>query len=186
MLQIWDVNWFLDVEQCPCDVHFVEWLQAEGVRGRTIYHFGTGGHHHVGLANLAKGAPNAILGITASPKEYDDYVKLAIQHAELSRNYQVVFGDIYLLNPRLLPRIDIATLFHLCEFRGDSQDAYGGLTDVEVLDTTLETMPKGGLVSLFTGSFAGDKATAIAMAAVDAGKLRRLADYKSLQFYEKL
>ena len=98
----------------------------------------------------------------------------------------MLFGDIYLLNPRLLPRIDIATLFHLCEFRGDSQDKYGGLTDAEVLDTTLETMPKGGLVSLFTGSFAGDKATAIAMAAVSAGKLKRLPDYKSLQFYEKV
>lgn len=186
MLQIWDVNWYLDVEQCPCDAHFVEWLEANGVKGKTIFHFGTGGHHHIGLANLAKGCPNDILGITASPQEFDAFVKLAIDHAELSRHYQVLFGDIYLLNPKLLPRIDIATLFHLCEFRGDSQDAYGGLTDAQVLDTTLETMPKGGLVSIFTGSFAGDKATEIAMAAVSAGKLERLADYKSLQFYKKL
>ena len=185
MLQIWDVNWFLDVEQCPCDVHFVEWLQAEGVRGRTIYHFGTGGHHHVGLANLAKGAPNAILGITASPKEYDDYVKLAIQHAELSRNYQVVFGDIYLLNPRLLPRIDIATLFHLCEFRGDSQDAYGGLTDRQVVDTMLDAMAPGGIISLFKGSFAFPAADPIAKALVANGRLEPMPGYKSLDFYRK-
>ncbi len=186
MLQIWDVNWYLDVEQCPCDVHFVEWLEANSVQAKTIFHFGTGGHHHIGLANHAKGCPNDILGITASPQEFDAFVKLAIEHAELSRHYQVLFGDIYLLNPKLLPHIDIATLFHLCEFRGDSQDAYGGLTDEGVLDTTLQTMPKGGIVSIFTGSFAGDKATDIAMSAVAAGKLERLADYKSLQFYEKL
>ena len=47
-------------------------------------------------------------------------------------------------------------------------------------------MPKGGIVSLFTGSFAGDKATGIAMAAVAKGRLKRLPDYKSLQLYEKL
>jgi len=185
MLQIWDVNWFLD-DQCPCDMHFVEWLEENRVRGKTVFHFGTGGHHHVGLANHAKGAPNHILGITASPKEFDDFVKLAIEHAELSRHYQVLFGDIYLLNPRLLPGIDIATLFHLCEFRGESQDAYGGLTDAQVLDKILEAMPNGGLISLFTGSFAGDRATSIAMAAVAADKLIRLSDYKSLQFYRKI
>ncbi len=186
MLQIWDVNWYLDVEQCPCDVHFVEWLEEQGVTGKTVFHFGTGGHHHIGLANHAKGTPNDILGITASPKEFDDFVKLAIEHAELSRHYQVLFGDIYLLNPKLLPKIDIATLFHLHEFRGDSQDAYGGLTDAQVVDVCLSTMPKGGLVSVFTGSFAGDKATATMMAAASAGKVKRLPDYKSLQFYEKV
>ena len=185
MLQIWDVNWFLDVEQCPCDVHFAEWLEESKATGKTIFHFGTGGHHHIGLANHAKGCPNHILGITASPKEFDDFVKLAIEHAELSRHYQVLFGDIYLLNPRLLPRIDIATLFHLCEFRGDSQDAYGGLTDAQVMDTTLATMAEGGIVSLYTRSFAFDKAEAIAKAVVGQGRLTRLPDYKSLQLYQK-
>jgi len=185
MLQIWDVNWFLDVEQCPCDVHFVEWLEATGVRGKTIFHFGTGGHHHVGLANHAKGTPNDVLGITASPKEFDDFVKLAIEHAALSRHYQVLFGDIYLLNPKLLPVFDIATLFHLCEFRGDSQDAYNALTDAEVMDKVMSTLPVGGHVLLFSGSFAFDKAQSIAQALVGEGRLRQLPDYKSLQVYTK-
>jgi hypothetical protein len=186
MLQIWDVNWFLDVDQCPCDVHFVEWLDENKVKGKTIFHFGTGGHHHIGLANFAKGTPNDIVGITASPKEFEDFVKLAIEHAELSRHYQVLFGDIYLLNPKLLPRFDVVTLFHLCEFRGDSQDKYGGLTDAQVFDVSLSMMPKGGFIQTFTGSFAGDKATAIAMDAVKAGKVERLPDYKSLQIYRKV
>ena len=186
MLQIWDVNWYLDVDQCPCDVHLVEWLEQAKVRDKTVFHFGTGGHHHVGLANMAKGVPNTVLGITASPSEFDAFVKLAIDHAELSRNYQVLFGDIYLLNTRLLPRIDIASLFHLCEFRGDSQDAYGGLTDQQVVETLLEVMPTDGLVSLFRGSFAFDKADAIAKTLVASGRLRQLDAYKSLDFYAKV
>ena len=186
MLQIWDVDWYLDVEQCPCDVHLVEWLEQRGVRGKTLFHFGTGGHHHIGLANHAKGTPNTILGITASPKEFDAFVKLAIEHAELSRQYQVLFGDIYLLNKRLLPPIDIASLFHLGEFRGDSQDGYGGLTDRQVVEVLLEVMPTGGLISLFTGSFAFDKADAIAKALVAAGRLEKVEGYKSLDFYKKV
>ena len=186
MLQIWDVDWYLDVEQCPCDVHLVEWLEQRGVRGKTLFHFGTGGHHHIGLANHAKGTPNTILGITASPKELDAFVKLAIEHAELSRQYQVLFGDIYLLNKRLLPAIDIASLFHLGEFRGDSQDAYGGLTDRQVVEVLLEVMPDGGLISLFTGSFAFDRADAIAKALVAGGRLEKVESYKSLDFYKKV
>ena len=186
MLQIWDVDWYLDVEQCPCDVHLVEWLETEKVRDTTLFHFGTGGHHHVGLANMAKGTPNTILGITASPKEFDGFVKLAVKHAELSRHYQVLFGDIYLLNAKLLPRIDIASLFHLGEFRGDSQDAYGGLTDAQVVNTLLGVMPDGARISLFTGSFAFDKADAIAKALVAAGRLEKQPSYKSLDFYAKL
>ena len=186
MLQIWDIDWYLDVEQCPCDVHLVEWLEHQHVRGKTLFHFGTGGHHHIGLANHANGTPNDILGITASPKEFDAFVKLAIQHAELSRHYQVLFGDIYLLNKRLLPPIDIASLFHLCEFRGDSQDAYGGLTDSGVVETLLEVIPTGGLISLYTGSFAFDQADAIAKGLAAGGRLEQVESYKSLGFYRKI
>ncbi len=182
-LQIWDVDWYLDVDTCPCDVHFVEWLGEAGITGKTIFHFGTGGHHHLGLANMAKGTPNDILGITASPKEFDAFVKLAIEHAELSRHYQVYFGDIYLLNPRLLPKIDIATLFHTGEFRGDSQDAYGGLTDAQVVETLLQVMPVGGVVSFYKGSFAFDKADAIARSLVTAGRLEPMSGHKTLDFY---
>ena len=44
-MNIWDVYWGLRVEQCPCDVHFVEWLEELGLTGKRVYHFGTGGHH---------------------------------------------------------------------------------------------------------------------------------------------
>ena len=185
MLQIWDVNWYLDEAQCPCDVHFVQWIETTGLRGATAFHFGTGGHHHIDLANLQNGAPNTILGITASPQEFDAFVKLAIEHPKLSRDYQVLFGDIYLLNAKLLPPIDVATLFHLCEFRGDSQDAYGGLTDRQVIETLLTVMPAGGKLMLYSGSFAFDKAQRIADALVQEGALTYLEDFKSLRIYAK-
>lgn len=185
MLQIWDVNWYLDEAQCPCDVHFVEWLATEDVRGATIYHFGTGGHHHLGLTNMARGAPNSILGITASPQELDAFVKLAIENPELSRNYQVLFGDIYLLNARLLPRLDIVSLFHLCEFRGDSQDAYGGLTDAEVVDTLMTAMPAGARLLLYGGSFAYDKAQAILNRLVELGRFVPSGSHKSLRIFTR-
>ena len=186
MLQIWDVHWQLDEAQCPCDVHFVEWVRETGLEGASIFHFGTGGHHHVGLDNLARGALNTILGITASPKEFEAFIRLAIERPELSRSYQVLFGDIYLLNAKLLPRLDVATLFHLCEFRGDSQDKYGGLTDREVVATLLEQMPAGGRVLLYALSFAYDKAEAIAQDLVRKGVLGPAQVYKSLRVHAKL
>ncbi len=185
MLQIWDVNWYLDEALCPCDVHLIEWLEAEGVRGSTVFHFGTGGHHVLGLSNMEKGAPNTILGITASPKEFDDFVKFAIEKPTLSRDYQVLFGDIYLLNARMLPRIDVASLFHLCEFRGDSQDAYGGLTDRQVIETLLTVMPVGGRVLLYTGSFAYPDAARIADALVAEGVLAEAGTFKTLRVLTK-
>jgi hypothetical protein len=186
MLQIWDVHWSLDVDQCPCDVHFVEWLEGAGTKDKTIFHFGTGGHHHVGLANLKMGSPNNFLAITASPKEYDAFIKLAIANPHLSRNYLAYFGDVYLLNPKLLPALDIVTLFHLCEFRGDSQDAYDALTDRQVTDILLDKLAVGGKLLLFSGSFAYPDAKPIAQALVDQGRLRHAETFKSLQIYDRL
>ncbi|MFZ4809530.1 MAG: hypothetical protein ACOYLQ_19920 [Hyphomicrobiaceae bacterium] len=185
MLQIWDVDWYLDEAQCPCDVHFTQWIDETGVAGRTIFHFGTGGHHHLGLHNLERDTPNTILGITASPPEFQRFIELAIKHPRLSHAYQVWFGDIYLLNPRLLPPLDIVTLFHTGEFRGDSQDAYGALTDRQVADVLLDRLAPGGWVALFTGSFAYDKAAAIADDLVAEGRIVPAGDFKSLKLYRK-
>lgn len=185
MLKIWDENWALDEKVCPCDIHFVEWIKAKKLTAKTIYHFGTGGHHLVGLDNMAQGAPNTVLGITASPKEFDDFVKLAIEHAELTRHYQVYFGDIYLLNPKLMPRIDLATVFHLCEFRTDAQDAYGGLTDRQVMEVLLDMLPVGAPIILYSGSFAYWLADPIAKALAAEGRIKHVETFKTLEVYQK-
>ena len=73
-----------------------------------------------------------MLGITASPQEYDDYVELLIKNPRLGHTYKAYFGDIYQLDARLLPQFDYVSLFHVGEFRTPENDAYGALTDLEM------------------------------------------------------
>ena len=77
---------------------------------------------------------------------------------ELSRWYAAYFGDIYMLNRQMLPELDIATLFHLCEFRTEQNDSYGALTDRQVLNLLTEKLRPGGLMMFFPGSYAFAKA----------------------------
>jgi hypothetical protein len=157
-LHYWDAYWDLRVKECPCDVHFVQWLDANQITDSTLYHFGTGGHHFVGVECAKPERRNAVLGITAAPQEYDTYVELAIKRPDVLRYYNVIFGDIYLLNERLLPMFDVVTLFHLCEFRGDANDAYGALTDLEVANLLTDRTRPGGHILFYPGSFAFDRA----------------------------
>ncbi len=105
-LNYWNQTWSLDEAQCPCDLHFVQYLEEKKATNATIFHFGTGNHHIVGLKGAEDGANNAVLGITASPQEYDDYVELLIKNPRLGHTYKAYFGDIYQLDARLLPQFD--------------------------------------------------------------------------------
>lgn len=185
MLEIWDEDWQLDADVCPCDIHFNDWLAAHAQKGRSIYHFGSGGHHIVGMENMRRGAPNTILSITAAPKEFEHFIKLAIEHPTLSRDYQCYFGDIYLLNPKLMPRIDIATIFHLCEFRSEKQDEYGGLTDVDVVETLLGMLPPDGRALFYNRSRDWWRAEPIVKDFVDRGRMRHVETFKTLEVYAK-
>src|SRR5436190_1399979 len=113
-MNFWDAEWPLIVEVCPCDVHFNEWVAKQKLKGKTIYHFGTGTHHVVGIEQARRN--NRVFAITASKQEYEAYVKLVTENAPVAKNYLAYFGDIYLSNPALLPELDVVTLFHLCEF----------------------------------------------------------------------
>src|SRR5205807_4079460 len=102
-MNYWNSKWDLNETQCPCDVHFNDWIDARGLTCKSIYHFGTGMHHIVGIRQAANRASNAVFAITASPDEYEAYVKLATEQPQIAKSYLVYFGDIYLTNPRLLP-----------------------------------------------------------------------------------
>jgi hypothetical protein len=184
-MNIWDVNWFLDEKQCPCDVHFLEYLEREKATGATIFHFGTGGHHVVGIRTAENGSDNAVIGITASPQEYNDYVKLVIEQPEVGRTYKAFFGDIYQLDARLLPAFDFVTLFHTGEFRTAKNDEYGALTDLEVAELLLDKLRPGGRLLFFSGSFAYDKAEAVAADLAGRGLIEAAPDYKTLRIYRK-
>ena len=185
-MNIWDVNWFLDEKQCPCDVHFLEYLEREKVTDASIFHFGTGGHHVVGICTAENGSNNAVLGITASPQEYNDYIKLVVERPEVGRTYKVLFGDIYQLDARLLPQLDFVTLFHTGEFRTDQNDAYGALTDFEVAELLVGRLKAGGRMLFYSGSFAFDKAEAVAARLLAERLVTPEPDYKSLRVYRKV
>ena len=188
-LNIWDDDWAFRPEDCPCDVDFVAWLDETGVQDAAIYHFGSGGHHHVGIECARPDRRNSVLAITAAPREHESFVRLAISRPDVLRFYQCAFGDIYLLNRRLLPVFDVVTLFHLCEFRGEANDAYGGLTDLEVTNLLTDRLRPGGYMLFFPGSFAWDRADRSAKDVVAAWEAARdvelVADYRSLKVYRK-
>lgn len=184
-MHFWDAYWGLRVAECPCDVHFVEWLRARGIKDSTIYHFGSGGHHYVGVECAKDGNRNVVLSVTASPQEYDDYVKLLIERPEVSKSYLCYFGDIYTVNARLLPQLDVTTLFHLCEFRSEKNDAYGALTDLEVGIELCKVTKPGGWVLFYSGSFAFDAAEPKIAELVAMGLIEPAGKHEKLELYRR-
>ena len=182
-LNYWNSTWSLDEAQCPCDLHFLEYLKQKQARGAAIFHFGTGNHHIVGLK--AAEDDNAVLGVTASPQEYDEYVELLIQHPRLGHSYKAYFGDIYQLDARLLPEFDYVTLFHLGEFRTPDNDSYGALTDLEMTLLLADKVKPGGEILFYSGSFAYDKAEVVAQELAKTRPFDAAPDYKSLKVYRK-
>ena len=68
-LHYWDASWDLRPGECPCDVDFIAWLDEKLIVDATIFHFGTGAHHHVGIECARAERRDAVLGITAAPQE---------------------------------------------------------------------------------------------------------------------
>ena len=85
-MNFWDAKWDLDEAQCPCDIHFNQWLEANTFTGKTIYHFGTGTHHIVGMRQAELDAGNMVFAITASKEEYEAYVALVTENARVAKS----------------------------------------------------------------------------------------------------
>jgi hypothetical protein len=184
-LNAWNATWSLDEKQCPCDIHLLDYLRDKGIRGKDIFHMGTGNHHVVGLEVWKSDAGNQVLGITASPEEYDDYVKLLMNNAKLGFVYKCYFGDIYQIDRRLMPALDIATLFHIGEYRTAESDAYGALTDKEMTFVLADALRPGGEIHFFTGSFAYDKGEAAGAALVAEKGFVDAGTFKTLHIFRK-
>jgi hypothetical protein len=184
-LNYWNSTWSLDETQCPCDLHFIDYLQEMKASNAAIFHFGTGNHHILGLKMAQNGSDCAVLGITASPQEYEAYVDLLIKNPRLGHTYKAYFGDIYQLDGRLLPQLDYVSLFHLGEYRTPDNDAYGALTDLEMARVLGEKTKPGGEMLFYTGSFAYDQAQAVGATLVKEGQFEPAGAYKSLQIIRK-
>ena len=185
-LHIYKDNWPFMEEVCPCDAHLMDFVADRNIRNATIYHFGTGGHHLVGLRCLEDGRNNSVFGITASPSEYDEYVKLVIANPKLAKPYLAYFGDIYMLNEKLLPEFDVVTLFHSREFRTEKNDAYGALTDFEVMDLLAKKTRRGGFLLFYTGSYAYNSAKQDIDALAKTGLVKETGMFKTLRIFERI
>jgi hypothetical protein len=184
-LNFWNTTWSLDEAQCPCDVHFLDYLEKTGACGKSIFHFGTGNHHVVGQQTAQNGSNNAVLGITASPQEYDAYIDLLIKRPRLGHTYKAYFGDIYQIDGRLLPPFDYVTLFHLGEFRTPENDAYGALSDVAMTLVLADKVKPGGEILFYTRSFAYDKAQAVAEELIAKHRFDDVGAHKTLKILRK-
>ena len=184
-LNFWNATWSLDEKQCPCDIHFLEYLDSRSTRGVDIFHMGTGNHHIVGLRTAANGSGNHVLGITASPQEYDDYIKLLIANPRLGFTYKAYFGDIYQIDRRLLPTFDYVTLFHLGEYRTAENDSYVALTDLEMTRVLADRLKANGEILFYSGSFAFDRAEAVGRELVKSGAFTDAGSFKTLRIFRK-
>lgn len=185
MMNVWKKYWGLRTQECPCDVHFVDWLEAMKLTGIRIYHFGTGGHHVVGEQCARPSLNNTVFGITASPKEYKSYVDLVTRRPEISKNYLAYFGDIYTSNTKLLPVFDVVTLFHLCEFRTEANSRYGAKTDEEILDLFARHTAPGGHVLFYKGSSAYSRARSVIQAWAEKADFTEVGEFKTLRIFRK-
>ena len=184
-LNYYEIGWYLDEALCPCDLHFVKWLAHAEMRDKAIFHFGTGEHHTVGIKCHESGTGNAVFGITASPREHEFYEQLVIERPEVGRNYKVLFGDIYQLDARLLPDFDIVSLFHVGEFRTEKNDAYGALTDEEMVRLLVGKLKGPRLLLLYSGSYAFDVAERIAQKLIAEGVLEPAGSFESLRIFRR-
>ncbi len=184
-LNFWNSTWHLDEKQCPCDVHFLDYLDETKATGRNIFHMGTGSHHVVGLKVASNGSNNQVLGITASKEEYAAYIDLLIDNPKLGFSYKAYFGDLYQTDARLLPSLDYATLFHAGEYRTAENDSYGALTDEQVALVLASKLNQGGKILFYTGSFAYDVAARAGAALVTRLGFKDAGLYKTLHIFEK-
>jgi hypothetical protein len=183
-MQVVAHSWPLRPASCPCDVHFCEYLEQRQVRGKSIFHFGTGGHHVVGKRNHAQAWANDILGLTVSPREHAIYVRQVIRDPALGAHYKVLFSDIYSMSGALLPAFDLITLFHLCEFE-DRASAGRRLDDAGLVQLFCERLTPGGRLFLYRGSFGYPRAAPLIGNAVAQGRLSLVEEYQSLLVYQR-
>ena len=179
-------SWGLLPDTCPCDIQFCEYLQQAGIRGQSIFHFGTGSHHLIGLENQKYDRPNQILGITASAPEHQAYVQLVLKNATLAKYYKVLFADIYTLTASNLPSFDIINLFHLCEFYLPGNADLVHHTDSSLLQLFLDKLNPDGRIFFYQGSRAWvEQAQALVQSFESADKIQQVGEYKSLLIYAR-
>lgn len=174
-------SWGLHPELCACDLQLTDYLEQREIEGKSVFHFGSGSHHHVGV-RCAEVGKNEVLAVTASIREHKTYSSLILKRPALAKLYKLLFVDIYTLTPRSLPDFDVAALFHICEF--SEAPAPGQADPDEVLVAMfLEKMRPNGMILFYTGSFGWSRGQGIVDSLVQRGALKHLEDFEQLAVY---
>jgi hypothetical protein len=105
----------------------------------------------------------------------------------VAKSYLCYFGDIYLLNPPLLPQFDMVTLFHLAEFYkpNTATAEYGGLTDRGVMDVLTERTRAGGYILFYPGSDGYAETKPLIAAWEKQHPVEPVESFKTLQIFRK-
>lgn len=207
VLNFYDRSWELNEAACPCDVHFVSYLREYRIRGKTIFHFGTGAHHVVALENARLGIQNSILGITCSKLEYRTYMDLVSQDHSVALTYKAIYADAYTLSASVLPEFDVVTLFHLGEYWVGPRDRrfrfswrtrklYGGmygtpsgdapLDDQGLFDLLWSKTKPGGVMVFYRGSAGWGRTEPVIQLAVASGRIKDAGTHQSLRIFRKV
>jgi hypothetical protein len=182
-MRIVHYSWPLRPRVCPCDIDLCDYLRDRNIRRRSIFHFGSGGHHLVGVRNRDDGLENEVLAITASPPEHAHYVRRIIRAPSLGRHYKVLFADIYDLGPAL-PVFDLVTLFHLAEFTPQVGSGRR-LDDAALLALLLSRLAEGGLMLFYAGSYGWARSRPLVEQVVGEGRLVLAEQWRSLLVYRR-
>lgn len=177
-------SWALSTEMCPCDFHFVEFIRESNIQDKSIFHFGTGGHHFVGQENLKLSHPNHVMGITAAAKEHAAFIEKTFKNKRLAKYYTVLFKDIYTLTTEDLPKFDYISLFHLCEFYAPENEAFVNQNDKTLLELFISHLNPGGKLLFYTGSTTWDRTEHIVEQCVNDGKIEKSDSFKSIVIYK--
>jgi hypothetical protein len=181
-MSIFPCNWPLLPDVCPCDLHFCSYLKERNVSKRSIFHFGSGGHHLVGLRNRQDALDNDVWAVTASAAEHGRYKREVSRDPPLGEHYRVLLADIYDLDDAALPEFDLVTLFHLCEYTPRTGPVRR-LDDGGILDLFRSKLTPTGRLFFYDGSFARQAASGIIEQRVAEGLLSFEERYQSLLIY---
>lgn len=178
-------SWDLQPHLCPCDLELNEYLQKYHIQNQSIFHFGTGSHHIVGLENQNLEKPNDILAITASVPEHEEYIRLCRTNRQLAKFYKVIWNDIYTLTPRSLPMFDVVSLFHLGEFYMPEEAPFTHHNDESLVDLFLSKLNPNGKILFYTESVGWGSAKPVIELFSNQGKIKKIEEYKHLLVYTK-
>ena len=175
-------GWPLD-PSCPCDVHFVEYFRKCGWRDRVVFHFGSGLHHLVGQELGRAELGNEVLAITASRDEQLAYVDRVHADPEFGRHYRLLYGDIYALSARVLPRLDVVTLFHLGEGYDGAAGGSAFLRELALVELFLGALGPDGRLLFYDRSIGREPTQAALGVLEQMRKLHRVDRYETLSVY---